>query len=115
MKAKLKKRWVKALRSGRYKQTRQTLQNEAGANCCLGVLCRIARVPQELRGTHLYFGGDGYLNGNVELSDDLLEKFGMLQEQQKHLVVMNDGDADAGDGTGAFTFGQIANWIEKNL
>ena len=32
--------WIKALRSGKYQQTRHALRNEKGY-CCLGVLCDI--------------------------------------------------------------------------
>lgn len=33
-------RWVEALRSGRYKQTRSVLRNpDTGGMCCLGVVC----------------------------------------------------------------------------
>jgi hypothetical protein len=34
-------KWVRALRSGKYKQTESYLQNEKGF-CCLGVLCELA-------------------------------------------------------------------------
>jgi len=36
------KRWVKALRSGKYKQIRGALNNGKGF-CCLGVLCDISK------------------------------------------------------------------------
>lgn len=49
MKADIKERWLKALRSGEYSQTPgqlgvETSNNEDNANgyCCLGVLCEIA-------------------------------------------------------------------------
>ncbi len=38
MKAAVKKKWVAALKSGEYKQTRKELRNKDGF-CCLGVLC----------------------------------------------------------------------------
>lgn len=41
MNKKVKKKWVKALRSGKYKQTRETLKDKHGY-CCLGVLCDLA-------------------------------------------------------------------------
>ena len=47
MNAEYKDKWLKALRSGRYTQTKERLQNGRGvdaANCCLGVLCRVARL-----------------------------------------------------------------------
>ncbi len=41
MKFDIKKRWVAALRSGKYKQGREAL-NTKGRLCCLGVLCELA-------------------------------------------------------------------------
>jgi hypothetical protein len=42
MKKSVMKKWVKALRSGEYKQTKGDLQDSKGY-CCLGVLCDIAQ------------------------------------------------------------------------
>jgi hypothetical protein len=39
MKADIKAKWLKALRSGKYKQGKERLQTTAGRFCCLGVLC----------------------------------------------------------------------------
>jgi len=48
MNAKLKAKWVKALRSGKYKQTRGQLMSRDQKNkptyCCLGVLERVSGV-----------------------------------------------------------------------
>ena len=46
------KLWVKALRSGEYKQTKDSLKNRGGF-CCLGVLCDLAAKDG---------GGDWYRN-----------------------------------------------------
>lgn len=43
MNPKVKQKWVEALRSGKYKQTRGVLRRRGGSYCCLGVLCEIAR------------------------------------------------------------------------
>jgi len=40
-------KWLDALNSGEYKQTKGTLQNNNGF-CCLGVACKVL-VPQELQ------------------------------------------------------------------
>jgi hypothetical protein len=37
----IKKKWVKALRSGKYKQGSINLRNTKGGYCCLGVLAEI--------------------------------------------------------------------------
>lgn len=38
----IRKRWVDALRSGKYKQTTQRLRTDKGF-CCLGVLCDVVK------------------------------------------------------------------------
>jgi len=40
MNKEIKAKWIEALKSGKYKQTKGTLKNEQGY-CCLGVLCAI--------------------------------------------------------------------------
>ena len=42
MKAKIADLWIKALRSGDYKQGRGQLEDNKGRFCCLGVLCDLA-------------------------------------------------------------------------
>ena len=39
----LVKKWVEALRSGKYKQGRKALRNKNDEFCCLGVLCDISK------------------------------------------------------------------------
>lgn len=41
-------KWIKALKSGRYKQTKITLQDESGY-CCLGLGCKILIPKKELK------------------------------------------------------------------
>ena len=51
-----KEKWVKALRSGKYKQTKGQLVRECGDDktyCCLGVLCDLVRNDDQLGGTGL--------------------------------------------------------------
>lgn len=43
MKAEIKERWVKALRSGQYNQGRHALKTPGDTYCCLGVLCELAK------------------------------------------------------------------------
>lgn len=101
----IKKKWVKALRSGRYKQGAARLFDEKdGTHCCLGVLCRVMR----LRPDNSVFGGFyGYGGQNGWLSDQMLERTGLLDRQQKTLMKMNDKRGKS--------FAQIADHIEKNL
>jgi hypothetical protein len=42
MNSEIKERWIAALRSGRYNQTKHRLKDNHG-HCCLGVLCEVYR------------------------------------------------------------------------
>lgn len=53
------KKWVAALRSGRYKQDGGELQGRDGY-CCLGVACA---VYEEVHGDVLFKGSGGYYTG----------------------------------------------------
>lgn len=98
----LKTKWVKALRSGRYTQTRGQLSRrrpEGEANCCLGVLARVARC-----------GGDWRDHGCLSVVRDpsgLHEKLGLTDKQEEALIHRNDFDRLA--------FKEIADYIEANL
>jgi hypothetical protein len=49
MKQALLDRWLEALESGKYKQGKVLLGNEADGYCCLGVLCVVAGVEYDER------------------------------------------------------------------
>jgi len=46
---KLQKKWIKALRSGKYKQGRNYLRTNKNEFCCFGVLCDISEDNAEWR------------------------------------------------------------------
>lgn len=90
-------KWVKALRSGEYKQTKERLYSGRGY-CCLGVYCK-AVEGLKLKRAHIedadenhehYMRIDGVIGG---------ENRGMLAE-------MNDEGCD---------FPRIAEWIEGHI
>lgn len=92
MKPEMVKKWVKALRSGKYRQTRGSLKFE-GAYCCLGVLnsvCRL-RVPMSY----------------PTLGDSVLGKIGLTSEQESSLITLNDRRKKS------FTY--IAEYLEKRF
>lgn len=106
MKKTIKKKWLKALRSGRYKQCRQELCNSKGY-CCLGVLARISGSKKQ----HLKFDNckkDYRIHkfGGL-LSPKFLREVGMKDLTQKRLSDMNDYDRKS--------FEEIADYIEKKL
>lgn len=92
----IKKKWLKALRSGEYKQGRVNLYWN-GRYCCLGVLRKI-EYPRSKSSS---------ADAGVYLTGKHLESFGLTHEQQLFLSQMNDRDLKS--------FKQIANWIDKNL
>lgn len=92
MNAKLKARWVKALRSGKYKQCTGALTDGPGF-CCLGVLHSLVykKVPERWESMPL----------RIKLSDAVVQEL-----------------ADRNDGLGKHkrhTFKQIADYIEAKL
>jgi hypothetical protein len=101
MSRKAKAKWLKALRSGSYKQTRCVLANDQGF-CCLGVLMRTQGVPRRK------LLGKGLPHGTVEGAS-----WGV-----RYYEVMHRGSLVAlsrlNDGRG-LTFKQIANIIEKQV
>jgi len=99
----MKKRWVKALRRGNYKQQTGVLQNQLGY-CCLGVLADI-----ETDGDWVWNVGEQAweISGQTDtLNTGLLNKAKISDETQGDLINMNDGGE---------SFDEIADWIEENL
>lgn len=111
MNKKLKAKWLRALRSGAYRQTDGKLANDAGtAFCCLGVLADIQGCTWRPGDN-----GDGLVPVNkanraiVRDSDDWLpikRAGGLSSDQQEKLAGMNDNGK---------SFKQIAGYIEVEL
>jgi hypothetical protein len=96
----VKAKWVTALRSGAYAQTKSQLRNDMG-HCCLGVLC-------DLHDPDGWEDDETYLGDSVDdlPALDVLRPAGLDLATAKTLAEMNDA------GT---SFAQIADWIEANL
>lgn len=103
MKRDVMRKWVKALRSGKYKQTTGVLKNELGY-CCLGVLCDIKAKEQKKK-----FNGIGDEDEDV-LSVTQMKWAGMKTKDGKcgnnKLTFMNDYKGRS--------FAYIADFIEAN-
>ena len=114
MNQEVKKEWVKALRSGEFKQSEGQLkvpELEYDRYCCLGVLCEIHRRR---------FGGEwkgqsdipSYLEADMELPREVIEWAELsssnpeIKSEGITLAALNDGDA---------TFSDIARYIEDEL
>lgn len=100
----IKAKWIAALRSGRYPQTRAALRTDVGY-CCLGVLCDLLRpkgwrIP--IAGQPLYMHSGNYSS----LGGDLAEESDLSSERLEWLIHMND--------TGK-SFAAIADYIDRNF
>ena len=106
-----KAKWVNALRSGEYKQAnaylrRQRLSGDFGF-CCLGVLCDVSGAQWNGDGEHGTL--DSFDVKRVDeafLSDWMLKRVGLSDEEQKELAKRNDKGE---------SFEMIADYIEANL
>lgn len=71
MDPKIKKRWIKALLSGKYKQGREVLKTGDGKYCCLGVLCELyAATRNGTRKRKIGFNKDNSFMGKYDLPPD---------------------------------------------
>jgi len=107
MKAGIKKRWISALRSGKYKQGTGQLRDAQNNFCCLGVLCDVqGRHWWKPEGTGEWTIGVGdqqdWLGPNNE---KLIRDIGGYEHRTK-LIKMNDSGK---------SFEQIARYIEQHL
>lgn len=101
-----KAKWLKALRSGRYKQTIMTLRNKSALEkgyryCCVGVACNIVDPKQwASQGPTKFSWGRVFASG--------LDRLPFLNEDTfRELADLNDNKG--------WNFNQIADWIEENL
>lgn len=98
MKPEIKAKWVKALRSGRYKQGTGMLYSESNkAFCCLGVLAKSCGILGQ-RGAEA--------KSNI-IYDNLADPLELTPSTQILLLHMNDVQGKS--------FNEIADWIEENL
>ena len=93
----IKIKWLAALRSGEYQQTKEALRAE-GSFCCLGVLCDIVE-PDD-------WEHDFHRGRNSYPADALLAEYGLTRSALEPYARMND----AGE-----SFIAIADRIEKDL
>lgn len=110
-----KRKWVRALRSGEYKQVDGSLIDGTIQNasyCCLGVFLAECR-PNSIVVSQSEWTSDVLCVPEVEtqpaedyIADDLAILWDLDLNTQKQLAELND----AGQ-----SFAQIADWIEENL
>lgn len=125
MDPKVKAAWLRALRSGKYKQGRETLcQARTPENpakwCCLGVLADVA-----VDGEWEFFDNEYEQKWVLKITDALddtvvcdtslpgyiLRELGLTAGTQERLIDLNDGTVISKGKS----FKQIAKWIEENI
>lgn len=111
MNKEIAKKWVKALRSGKYKQGKGFLRTTKNEYCCLGVLCEIHRTVHKKNkwvtkdGVKFYMQTEAALPKTVMKWANVKRQFGSLSSETT-LAALNDNGK---------TFNQIADIIEKRV
>jgi len=103
-----KKKWVEALRSGKYKQGKGALHRR-NCFCCLGVVCMLFDISPTQLGEAGYIQNrdDKYtVDADVSMIPDLIKGDNIENE----IVTFISNSNDSGS-----TFEEIADWIEINL
>lgn len=98
---KFKRDWVKALRSGKYKQGQRTLLRD-NKYCCLGVACVVAGVKNVPRSPVI-----SEFSKRLSVLPEILKGGINYNRVVNKLVDMNDVRRKS--------FNEIADWIEENL
>lgn len=117
MNKRIKKLWIKALRSGKYKQAHHTLRDGSNDRCCLGVLCDVFKADAK-RGRWIrnkdskdwYFTVDGIEDSGVLPEPVWL--WAKLPDDNPSLGTINTAASLNDEGK---DFDYIANRIEKYL
>lgn len=105
MKKEIKKLWIKALRSGEYKQIRDKLRKEEGF-CCLGVLC-------DLYGKRRRIGwvDNSFLKETLALPPRVMKWAGLKEDDPK----LGRATASHFNDNSKYSFKKIADLIEKRI
>ena len=115
MRPSVKTRWIRALRSDKYKQTTSILRDGPGEGyCCLGVLCDIID-PEGWGAESDDYDYEDYeskwtYKGDVEedtLPVSLRKRLNIENQHVETLINMNDTENKS--------FTEIADWIQENL
>lgn len=114
MNPEIKAKWVAALTSGEYEQTRNYLRRVGNGYCCLGVLCEVVD-PGQWQGGHVsicsYAGK--YADGGSNPAfisfppAELLDAAGLKYTEAQTLAALNDKEGAS--------FEQIAQYIQERL
>lgn len=107
LKPEIKKQWVAALRSGKYRQGRFALK-QGREFCCLGMLCDLYGKAHGVPWSTSKEDGATMLGASLDLPGAVIEwAFGAKRPPHNRLVAMNDDEKKS--------FAEIADYIEEVL
>jgi hypothetical protein len=122
----VKKKWLAALRSGKFKQGKGMLRTENNEFCCLGVLCEIARVegviPNPVHAVPNWdnTGKKAWFYGKGSIADG--RRNGTLPDEVRAWAGLEAGNPWIGENTAAHwndgakkSFVEIADLVEEHL
>ncbi len=111
MKKNIATKWVKALRSGEYKQGYGCLHdNETKGYCCLGVLCKMYEKDYEEMGERLI---DGFTLPLSIMEDSQISS--PTCRQDKEITIGKKQYPSLANANDSYeSFANIADWIENN-
>lgn len=111
MNKELKAKWVADLRRDDIRQCTGVLQDDTGANCCLGRLYIVAGVKPDTSEVEVMFNGR-----ETYPSEEDLETWGLTDEHATDLYRRNDGGLkpNLNDFYDEHSFKEIADYIENN-
>jgi hypothetical protein len=117
MREAVKKKWVEALRSGKYKQGKGVLRDDDSNFCCLGVLCDLHAKTTKKAG---WDEANNYLTGIAYLPIAVAKWAGIPEDNisgngRNCDVVLPNGDSLSDLNDEGKSFKQIALRIEKGL
>jgi hypothetical protein len=122
--ADIKRRWVEALRSGRYPQHQEVLNQPGKGFCCLGVLCEIAVEDDILvRKTYHDRSYIGYVQPDEEgevathILTNAIIRWAGLSHLNSETTTKNGKTKSltAWNDSGEASFNEIADMIEEQL
>ncbi len=119
MNSRVKARWVKALRSGKYKKTTSVLKND-DCFCVMGVLCDLYVRSKEGKENKATWNEDGYICVNNESScavaPAIVLKWADLQDIRVSINGIGHPITIMGlNDSGKKSFKQLADIIEKKF
>lgn len=84
MNKRIKKLWIKALRSGKYKQAHAAMRTRDNTFCCLGVLCDL--FTKEKRRRWKYDGPDYAIDGASYFLPESVMKWAGVNDEAVNLA-----------------------------